>query len=440
MPDVPGAAMGITAAYFFWRWMKHPTWDAAVVAGFALGFAELCKFTLLLFYVLWPAFWVCCVILQRHSRPTVAIWRQVAMLGTIGAISVAIVNAGYGFSGSFKPLGEYEFQSSRVKAQPSDLTSTVKNRLADSWLASVPVPLPKDYVFGITRLRNEFERGTRCYVRGQWKERGWWWYYLYGLAIKTPLGTLLLVPLAIAASPLPAFRADWRDELFLLVNGIGLLTFVSLQTGYSVYVRYALPALPFLLVWVAKCGRAFELGYRRLGALTLICVVWSTVSSLMIFPHSISYFNELVGGPRNGHRHLLDSNIAWGQDLLYLRKWLDEHPDAKPLKLATIGWVDPRIAGIEFELPPVGPMEAVLDSPKEFVPPPGWYAIDANFLQGTHWPAATGEGTWRDISTTPPNYEYFRRLNPVAMAGYSISIYHVEAADENQSYLRLRSD
>ncbi len=28
--------------------------------------------------------------------------------------------------------------------------------------------------------------------------------------------------------------------------------------------------------------------------------------------HSISYFNELAGGPENGSAHLLDSNIDWG--------------------------------------------------------------------------------------------------------------------------------
>ena len=38
----------------------------------------------------------------------------------------------------------------------------------------------------------------------------------------------------------------------------------------------------------------------------------------------------LTAGPRNGPRHLLDSNIDWGQDLFYLKDWLDEsHPEAK---------------------------------------------------------------------------------------------------------------
>lgn len=44
---------------------------------------------------------------------------------------------------------------------------------------------------------------------------------------------------------------------------------------------------------------------------------WFVASSLWLYPHSLSYFNESVGGPLNGADHLLGSNIDWGQDLLY---------------------------------------------------------------------------------------------------------------------------
>jgi hypothetical protein len=48
---------------------------------------------------------------------------------------------------------------------------------------------------------------------------------------------------------------------------------------------------------------------------TLCC--WFVSSSLWIYPHSLSYFNESIGGPLNGPRHLLGSNVDWGQDLRY---------------------------------------------------------------------------------------------------------------------------
>ena len=94
--------------------------------------------------------------------------------------------------------------------------------------------------------------------------------------------------------------------------------------------------------------------WRHVFASTVVAAMtWSVGSSLTIFPHSLSYFNELTSvlstpgdmsypkplresdhkhnefsairrgicaGPRNGPRHLLDSNIDWGQDLFFLKK------------------------------------------------------------------------------------------------------------------------
>ena len=96
-----------------------------------------------------------------------------------------------------------------------------------------------------------------------------------------------------------------------------------------------------------------------MALLVILALIWSVASSLSIYPHSLSYFNELAAvlptsadtsypkaigedrenqsilskikwaisaGPRNGPRHLLDSNIDWGQDVFYLRDWLAVTP------------------------------------------------------------------------------------------------------------------
>ena len=180
----------------------------------------------------------------------------------------------------------------------------------------------------------------------------------------------------------------------------------------------------------------------RLGVslLPLRCVVvlmlaWSVGSSLWYYPHSLSYFNELVGGPKGGHDYLLDSNIAWGQDLYYLKHWLDEHPEARPLHLACYSLMDPRLAGIEFEVPPVGPISAGSnkgDLSKQIGPLPGWYAIDMNHLHGAKLSTTDGQGGWRRVAGDGYDLTYFQRFRPVAMAGYSIYIYHITPDEANE--------
>ena len=112
---------------------------------------------------------------------------------------------------------------------------------------------------------------------------------------------------------------------------------------------------PFAFIWAGRVARAVTFIGWRFGGLAAAALVWSVTSSLWIYPHSLSYFNELVGGPRGGHAYLDNSNIDWGQDLLYLKRWLDRHPEAQPLGVAyDVPYVDPRILGITYTWPPVG--------------------------------------------------------------------------------------
>jgi hypothetical protein len=70
----------------------------------------------------------------------------------------------------------------------------------------------------------------------------------------------------------------------------------------------------------------------------------------------MSYFNEAVGGPENGHAYLVDSNIDWGQDLFFLRRWLDKHPEARGMKTGVYNspYVVRQVLGVEPLPPPSG--------------------------------------------------------------------------------------
>ena len=190
---------------------------------------------------------------------------------------------------------------------------------------------------------------------------------------------------------------------------------VSSQTGFNHHLRYVVLSFPFLFIWIAKLakpGVTSRLG-RSAPALALVSVV---TSSLWIYPHSLSYFNELAGGPRNGHAHLggvdIDTNIDSGQDLLYLKRWIDDHPSTGLMWIAFNGLYDPSLACIDYrKLPSVSPANSE-GSPPAPAPdgplPPGWYALSINKIRSpTH------------------QYDHFMALQPTAMAGYSIYIYHV---------------
>ncbi len=413
-PDVGAASLGVAAAYAFWRWLAEPNWYRALGAGVVLGLAELTKTTWIVLFGLWPLLWVVWRWPKKNKgsgEPKAEASRsgQACQMTMILLLGLYVMNLGYGFEGSFQRLGDYGFVGETLGGPKEDGRRSLQdqNRFAGTWLGAVPVPLPKNYVMGVDLQKLDFERKMRSYLRGEWRVGGWWYYYLYALAIKVPLGTWILVLMAIGVAVFGRqCTAGWRNEIVVLAPLVVVLTLVSSQTGFNHHLRYVLPIFPFAFIWMSKVARAFEFGHRKIAVIAAAALAWSVGSSLWVYPHSLSYFNELVGGPRNGHAHLggvvMDSNIAWGQDLLYLRCWLDRHPEAKPLTLATSASYNPSIAGIEYRPPPEGPQ-------------PGWHALSVN-----------------RIRSRSRQYEYFLRFEPVAMAGYSIYVYHVTPQEANR--------
>jgi hypothetical protein len=307
----------------------------------------------------------------------------------------------------------------------------VGNRFAGTPLAELPVPLPEHYLLGIDTQKVDFEKKLRSYMSGEWKEGGWWYYYLYALAIKVPLGTWALLLLAVLVTIIkPAANSGWRDEAALLAPAAAVLVLVSSQTGFTHHLKYVLPAFPFVFVWMSKVVQPCVLLNRRVAVAVSVAVAWSVWSSLWVYPHSLSYFNELAGGPERGGEHLHGSNVDWGQDLLYLKRWLDRHPEARSLRLAYYGIADPALAGIEYSPPPRWPNPGVSTPVECEGPQPGWYAVSTNYLIGHRFPMHDGRGGRLRMADHP--YGYFRHFRPVGRAGYSIYIYHIDRDEANR--------
>ena len=419
--DMGATSFGIVAAYAYWRWLKEPRGRTAAVAGLALGLAALTKTTWVVLFGLWPLLWLASVAAEG-TLFRVASWRRRAgQLGAILLLGVGTLNLGYGFRGSFERLGQFRFTSDTLIGPGSleTLHSDVRNRFVGTWMEYLPVPVPADYVLGIDAQMHDFEMGGPSYLRGEWKLRGWWYYYLYALAVKVPLGTWVLVLLALLADALWFRRLSaFNDRLILIVFPSILLALVSSQTGFSHHLRYVLPVLPFMFIWTSQIALAATREHGKTACVAGAALLWSVGSSLAVYPHSLSYFNELAGGPSGGHAHLLNSNIDWGQDLLFLKQWLDRHPEARPLRLAFHGGFDPRIVGIDYVLPEVSPDCTLGDRPDrvdEYGPRPGWYAASLNM-----------------IYEPGKRYAYLSRFEPVATAGYSIRIYYITRSAANR--------
>ena len=415
-PDMGTTALAVTSAYAFREWLKRPGWWRALGAGVALGLALLTKTTWIILFALWPALWLVWRLPAWHETSKRAWGGQCLQLGATLLLGLYLLNMGYCFEGSLERLDSHQFVSGTL-AGPA-VTEVGReasgNRFAGTWLGEIPMPVPRNYLLGIDVQKHDFESHFNSYLRGEWRKEGWWYYYLYALTIKVPLGVWALAALAVVLGLFRrGYAAAWRGEVTVLAPAVLLLAFVSSQTGFNHHSRYVLPIFPFFFIWMSKVGRAFERKERLPAVLTAGAMIWAVASSLLVYPHSLSYFNELAGGPANGHAHLLDGNIDWGQDLFYLRDWLKGNPEARPLHLAYFGEFDPRVAGIEFSPPPkspTNPEEASVPDARGLGPHPGWYAVSVAMLRGCEFGIPDGRGSeyWSPLN----NYAYFQRFRP----------------------------
>jgi len=417
-PDIGGAAMGALAGYLYWRWLRLSGGWRAVGAGVGLGLALLTRTTWIVLIPVWICGWITCRI---SASSQVAAKTAPSWWGLVGLLSIAlyVLNLGYGFTGSFQQLADFTFVSQSLSGH-SD--SRAGNRFAETWIGKLPMPIPRDYLAGIDLQRRDFEFRGWSFLAGERKEGGWWYYYLYGLAVKLPLGVVSLLVIVVIYSIRNWRGANSWTDLMLLAPMIAVLLAVSSQTNFSHHVRYAYGILPFLFVWISKVAQAISRRRTSVAATVAALLVWQGVSSLTVYPHSLSYFNELVGGPLNGHERLVDSNIDWGQDLLALRRWNQKRHDSRPIYLAYYGRVNPALAGIEFELPPLYD-DMPDDSPAADALAPGLYVISATLLQGQPHDLILVDGTKRYAQ--PESFTYFKQLEPVDRVGYSMLIYRV---------------
>jgi hypothetical protein len=433
--DVSSATAGLLVFWGLRRWQCHSCVWNSLLLGAAVGAAVGTKFTWVAALGPWLVFSHLYMWVRLRDYPLIN-WALLFKLIFIASVAIAFINGLYGFDRSFRPLGEIELRSEAFRAEGAP------NRLSRSPVGLLPFPLPQLFLQGIdTQLRDfEHDRTSPSYLLGQWSDRGWYHYYIVGLASKCTLpflGLLLIAgvlagkaclrrkPIAVAAGQ----ETACDSAILCLIPAAAVLLIVSMQTGFSRHVRYVIPALPFLYLFASSLFGGRFLQGKLLTGIVAGLLVLHGVASLSIAPNWISFFNVLVRATGNQLSVLSDSNIDWGQDLAELARWQQQHPDVTPVYLCVQSSLEPAIYGIDYEQAPQvlcegGSGRFAID---EIDLPAGWYAVGANALIGDRWFAY--DGNWHGVSCAGLPCR-FPEQNAVAKIGGSIYVFEV---GENKS-------
>jgi hypothetical protein len=391
--DLGLTAFTLGAVWLLWRWLEGQRVLDLILAGGLAGLAMAAKYTGVMF---WPIAFLIILVHPVRSQRTYwsAVGRRALSLAGMGLIAYAVLWAIYRFDFGVA--------------------------------AGTPFPFPLPAPFYWQNFWSTFNRIVGLedirlnYFMGETSAGGWWNYFLVALGVKTPLPTLIL---AAGGAITMLWRRRGREQVVLWAP---LLAFLLLgATGVlSIGYRHILPALPFLILlagnsadWLGASTPRRTLALAAQGLL----IAWLVVGTLRFFPDHDSYFNELAGPWQNWSNLLVDSNLDWGQDLPALRDVMDDL-GIEQVNLAYFGKAVPEKYGVSYH--PLASYLRFVEGPElsafnPYTPEPGWYAISATSLR-------LGMMT----SETVDLYAYFRDLEPVARAGYSIYLYRVAYPDD----------
>ena len=396
-PDVPSATAGLLACYSLYRYFTIPTIQSAIETGICWGLAMATKsiWVLLPLPVLLSIGWM--VVIDRGFRSDFG--RRIAEFTISIVLGLIVLNAVYGFQFDWQLLGSYKFHSTGAR----EAMSSLQSQLPISQY--IPIPLPQDFVYGIDMQKVSFELSGASYLDGVVSQRGWWNFqgYVWLYKMPEPLWVVFIV------GSIGLFRGLVKGDqgrstriaiVVLIPTVLVFATLVSSQHLTSRHGRYSLFLVPLVIVLCCGC-----LPRQRSCSRCMIALI---IASMVIFlshgPHGIAYFNASSGGTGRGHRHLLDSNLDWGQDLLELQRWREANRDEKQLYCMSRSFPDPVHLGLEA-------ISVGNRAGQEIVLRPGYYAISTELLLG--YPKKTRIG------------DYFAARKSFCTVGSALRLYEV---------------
>lgn len=412
----------LTSTYFILKYFKEPNRKNFWIASLIFGVALLAKFSTILLVF----FFAILALAYGLSH-----FKKIMATARLFLITCLLMLAGFVIV--VWPVYYLHTMNYPIEKQYSDtktLMTSYGNRLfADPvvWASGKPVlRAAAQYGLGLLMATQRSVGGNTTYFLGEVSRFGWHYYFPVVYFIKEPLPfwglviiALLMLGWQLKKPSKQSFRRganfikDHLEEFAMLI-WLAIYWGTSINSTLNIGVRHLLPVFPFTILLIS--GQTSRLINKSKKFLILVCILlgWFVFENLNVFPYYLTYFNQSVGGPANGYKYVVDSNLDWGQDLVRFSNWVKENNIPK-IETDYFGWADPSYY--------LGDTYGQLWASKykdanDFIAnntSNGWMAVSATFLEGS-------EGS--PDQPNPINYLWLNSFQPVTVIGHSIFVYH----------------
>jgi hypothetical protein len=371
-----GPAAMMPAALLAWSlWLETPDNRRSVIMGALVALCGLTKFSAL------------------------AYWMPAAM---VVALLYALRNPGHMF---FVAGARRMFRPFILAFATASAVTWAMYRFHVGPVGNLTLPAPELWL-GVQDFFGRAARGHPSFLLGEVGEKGWWYYDLVVLTVKTPI-PLMLFAFAGALLALAQLRRIRRaasaengePQLAIPLVGVASILLIASFARVDLGIRLDLPIYPLMAI-LAALGLSAAIS-RAQGQAPRIAVfvlgVWALVVPAVAHPDHIAYFNPFAG--RHPAKIVVESNLDWGQDLYRLRD------AASALRMDSLRVHYFGTAAFNA----VGMQRARRLRPNERTT--GWVAASETFYAGV----------WADTAL-----HWLRAYEPVGRVGKSIRLYYIK--------------
>lgn len=247
-------------------------------------------------------------------------------------------------------ISYYSFHSKNMDASgiisqinnnyPRKFSPAIKNFLNQSATGNRFEKAISVYATGLSMTINRMDSaGQSTYFMGKvyGSEGARRWYFPVLYLVKLPLGLHILTILSFVIFLIFIMNRALNKNLKLNFQVLDILLFIfvlfysykSISSNLNIGLRHFMPVIFAVSVltarglsvfWNEKIFKKIKMKHFALVSLPVIFI-----STIISFPHYLSYYNILAGGSNNGYKIATDSNHDWGQDIKRLGKLVQDN-------------------------------------------------------------------------------------------------------------------
>jgi hypothetical protein len=329
--DVVGLTGIVIGCFLAWRYFERPTTGRLVALGVGTGVALMLKHTAVmlppLIFALAGLWWV---VKPWREGESLAAWRG-RLPGRLKATSLAAAVA----VGTIMLLTLFEMCPPKSPTSPTAAIGMSTEQRSRFLRIEEALHLESPWPGGtyLRAFRSGFGHGVAghpCYLFGEERSTGWWYYFPATATYKVPIGIGVVFGLGLLS--VGWTRPRW-EEWGLWLPFLAWALFM-MNSKVNIGYRHFLPAYLFAM---ALAGRCLVGASARRSAGAWCAVAFAAVHAASYHPDYLCYMNAPRDKP---YLDISDSNVDWNQGLKQARAWLDSRPPGlagRPVWLRNFG-------------------------------------------------------------------------------------------------------